>query len=45
MSNFLKNKIKLISKILFFQLKRKCVAIDGTGLTKCQASRHYEKKS
>ena len=44
MSNFLKNRIKGISQILFFQLKRKYVAIDGTGLSKCQASRHYEKR-
>lgn len=44
MSNFLKNKIKSISKILFFQLKRKCVAVDGSGLSKCFASRHYEKR-
>ena len=44
LANFLKNKIKIISKILFFQLKKQNLAIDGTGLSKCQASRHYERR-
>lgn len=46
MSTKLIHKIKAISYLICKSLKRvkKLAAIDGTGLSKCRASRHYEKR-
>ena len=44
LTNYLKNQIKKASKQILQNLKNNYLAIDGTGLSKCQASRYYERQ-